>query len=102
MRHLAMLREAHGLLVATLQRARSLPLPLQVGLQYERALILEERGRAKAAKEEFQKIYALMPEFKDVTLRVKLADAASGSHANPADLVRYLSPKGIPRPQTKT
>lgn len=87
LRHMVMLREAHSLLTAVIKRGDGLPLPLPLllGLRYERALTLEEGGQFKAAAEEFRQIYRQAPDFKDVALRAKLAGPlSSGWHEDDA------------------
>jgi tetratricopeptide (TPR) repeat protein len=72
MRHLGMLSQTNDLLAAVVNHARELPLPLLLGLQYERALTFEQLGNRDAAVEQLKEIHRRAPTFKDVAIRLKL------------------------------
>lgn len=72
LRRLEVLTGARDTLTGALRREKGYPADLLVALRYERALVYEALGKKSRAHEEFEKIYAVAPEYEDVAERLDL------------------------------
>ncbi|GAB4510157.1 MAG: hypothetical protein OHK0046_06430 [Anaerolineae bacterium] len=74
LRRLEVLEGARETLTEALRRKKDYPSDLLVGLRYERALVYEKMGSEKKAQKEFEKIYALSPNYANVADRIGVVD----------------------------
>jgi len=70
LRALGLLTAARETLTCALRRRKGRDDELLRALRYERALVYEESGQRKRARNEFEKIYAEDPEYEDVARRI--------------------------------
>ncbi|MGB7756303.1 MAG: DUF4236 domain-containing protein [Salinisphaera sp.] len=70
LRQLNLLSAARDALTAAFRRKKDRDPDLLAAIQYERALIYEARGKHSRAREEFGRIYADDPAYKDVAERI--------------------------------
>ncbi len=61
---------ARDALTAAFRRKKNRDPELLAAIQYERALVYEARGKHSRAREEFGRIYADDPAYKDVAERI--------------------------------
>jgi predicted Zn-dependent protease len=72
LRKLGLLTAARDTLTATLRRRKNRSEELLRALRYERALVYEDLGQDKRARQELEKLYADAPDYEDVAARLKL------------------------------
>ena len=71
LRGLQLFEAARETLSAVSRRKNALPKELSLALGYERGLVYEAMGQAKRARAEFEKLYAEVPNYEDIAVRLK-------------------------------
>lgn len=86
-RALALLRmpqAARDTLTMALRRTKDRSQHILLALRYERARIYEEQGQQTMARADYEKIYAIDPDYEDVSTKLGIGETNSSQNQGPA------------------